>query len=368
MYIIGEASGPERDSHGTEIAPEAIVDFSRQISDRVEAGDPIPYIDSHQKTGLLRELGHVMEGSVTPTFHLRVAVRLDENNPASKFLHEGLKRGKQFGMSIAGDGVDFQIVKSEDGSRAIRFFKVILREISNTTKPSWVPSFGTVLARSVDGELGVNDMPENLENEAAPEEITAPVESEPTTEVAKSEEPVSNDVTETVDTQPERSADDEPATEGEVAVVEQGAEANEIERSRVSKKDAEALLAAYKAMGERLVALGILDEGAPKTEAPENTPVENSEKGDEDFGGVAVSRELAEVIRSVVATEVEKATEPLKRTIAEQAETITELENLPAGKVPPALVREKFDANKPDLTNMTPEERLRFALRNMYEG
>lgn len=362
LYIVGEASGPERDSHGTQMSAEAIHDFARQIADRVAAGDPIPYIDSHQKTGLLRELGHVMEGMVTPDYHLRIAVRLDDNNPAATFLYDALKRGKQYGMSIAGDGVEHMTVRDDTGNRIVRFLKVALREISNTTRPSWVPSLGTVLARSIDGELGDYEMSDNLENESAPEvETTDSVESAPVADVANSDDeqtapaPEETPAEETApEAETERDADESVPSVDDISV----------ERSRISKKDAEAMLAAYSAMGAQLKALGILADA--DTEAPETTTVENSETGDETFNGLPVSRDLSDAIRSFVSSEVERATEPLTKVIEEQAATIKALEELPAGKVPPALVRDKFESDKPDLSAMSPEDRLRWGLLQVY--
>lgn len=359
LYIVGEASGPERDSHGTQMSPEAIHDFARQIADRVAAGDPIPYIDSHQKTGLLRELGHVMEGMVTPDYHLRIAVRLDDNNPAASFLYEGLKRGKQYGMSVAGDGVEHMTVRDDSGNRVVRFMKVVLREISNTTRPSWVPSLGTVLARSIDGELGDDSMSDNLENESAPEvETTGSVESAPVADVANSDD---------APTAPE--AEETSAEETTPAETERGDETVpsvddiSVERSRISKKDAEAMLAAYSAMGTQLKALGIIEDA---TDAPETTTVENSETGDDTFNGLPVSRDLSDAIKTFVSTEVERATVSLTTVIENQAATIKALEELPAGKVPPALVRDKFESDKPDLSAMSPEDRLRWGLTQVY--
>lgn len=342
LYLIGEATGPERDTHGTAMAPEAIVDFARQIRERVDAGDPLPYIDNHMKVGVLRELGAVMDGSVTPDFHLQIAVRLDDGNPAALFLHNNLQRGKQYGMSIAGDGTEFQKTKDETGANLVRFTKVVLREISNTTKPSWVPSLGTVLARSLEGDDST--MPDELVTEAAPvTETVAPEESAPEAVVENAAE--------------EQTPETETPAAAEV----------EVERARISKADAAAMLATYKAMGEQLKALGIEVEAAP-----ENTTVENSDTGEEaeelvEFGGVTINRSLSDAITSAVTIEVARATETLAKTVAEQTDYIKALENLPAGKLPHPIVREKFEsADQPDLSKMTPADRLRWGLEGIY--
>jgi len=366
LYLVGEASGPEPDSHGTAMSEDAIADFARQIADRLDAGDPIPYLDSHIKVGLLRQLGHIVEGSITPDFHLRVVVRLDESNPAARYLHESITgpQKKQYGMSVGGDGVEFRVQRNGLGEKIIQFTKVLLREISNTTKPSWVPSFGTVLARSLDGDISQeNDMAEDLEK--AVEETTP--DAEPVTaEVALSADAV-QDVTST-----EESVEEEAVVErADEAADTEPVEEPVVERARIAKKDSEALLASYKALGDQLISLGVLEgtEESTPAPAPENTTVENSDTGEEDLvevGGVRLERSIAESITTFVSAEVERVTTELMQTVATQQEYITQLESMPAGKVPAPLVREKFESDKPDLSKMTPEERLRWGLNGIY--
>jgi hypothetical protein len=365
FWLYGEASGPERDMHGSEMDPAAIEDFARQIRDRVEAGDPLPYVDNHVKVGVLRELGQVMEGSVTAAGHLFIGVRLDSANAASQYVHAKLKEGKQYGMSISGDGVDYKIVKDSLGKRVIRFMRVVLSEISLTTKPSWVPSFGTVLARAIDGEQGDFDMTDNLDRDEAQETEDTSTDETPTGDVALSEP--------TSDTEPVTAE-----TEDGVERVEQEAEATEptedVERARISKKDADALLSSYRAMGANLAALGI-DTAAPDV-TPENTepaqaePVENSDAGDEyvDFGGVRVERAMAEALTGLIERTVATAVEPLQKTVEEQAAYIETLEKMPPGKFPAGVVRSEADqAGRPNLDGMSNEQKMAFALKALYE-
>lgn len=359
-YIIGEASGPEPDSHGTEMAREAIEDFARQIKERVEQGDPLPYIDSHQKDGVLRTLGHVMEAAVTPDFHLMVAVRLDTDNPAATFLYSSLKRGKQYGMSIAGDGVEYVRAKTAGGP-VLRFMKVVLREISNTTRPSWVPSFGTVLARSIDN-LGESEVSEELvRDESAPEVETVAEESEVAADVEKSSDE------QTIDAADE-AAPEEPEAPVERTTDEPIEADEDVERARIAKRDVSAILEAMKALATKLETIGIAEADEATPETPE-TPVENSEKGEEEtveFGGIRVERAVAEALTAYVDEKINAAVEPLKAEIERKDAYIEELLALPAGKVPAPVVRDKFDNDLDRIAGLTPEERLRIGLSAVY--
>lgn len=365
-YLIGEASGPERDTHGTEMAPEAIIDFQRQIIERAAAGDPIPYKDSHGKGGgVLQDLGWVVDASVTPNFHLIVRVALDDANPAADFLHRSVARGKQYGMSVAGSVQNFVMSKDESGGRVIRFLRVALREISNTTKPSWVPSFGTVLARSVEGEQGVTDMEDNLDTTAVRDDEQTTVDEASPVELNAGTEPVV-----------ENDADDANPTPTD------NVEEESIERglSQSAKAD---LLAAFSTLQQQLSALGVIPS-APENTATETTVSEaardTSETGDTEdartdsveFNGLSISRELADAINAAVAVQVEAAVKPLQEAIAERDARIEELENLPAGHVPGKVAREKFsgpaDEFSEQLSRMSPDERLRWALTKVYEG
>jgi hypothetical protein len=362
MYLVGEASGPEPDTHGTMMDPKAILGFQKQILERVEAGNPLPYKDSHGKgIGVLEDLGWVMDAAVDDKFHLKVAVKLDDANPASAFLHNSIQRGRQYGMSVKGHVEDFAYAKTDDGKRVMKLFNVVLTEISNTTRPSWVPSFGTILARSVDGESGENEMSE--------ETPTAPAAVEQTTET-----PVEASAVElSADTQ------ETPAAE---------TQETEIERS-LSKSDKEGLRADFLVLKNRMKTLGIDTEDAPETtsETPAvaadpapatevSRETETSETGDVEpastVAGFEISREMAEAIQNYVAVQVAKAVEPLNQSIIERDALIKELEETPAGVIP-KVARDKFSGEVDEFASQiarmeSPEERLHFALSKLYNG
>lgn len=151
VYITGLATGPEIDEEGERIAPEAIAKFARQIEEMANFGLPLTYRDAHIKDGVLTELGEVTKAWLTPEFHLGVEVRLDvEDNPAALSLWKKIQKGKQYGMSVAGEVHDFADEFVSDVGRIVRTYKdVVLTEISNTTRPAWTPSFGTVLSKAI---------------------------------------------------------------------------------------------------------------------------------------------------------------------------------------------------------------------------
>jgi hypothetical protein len=363
LFLYGQASGPERDSHGTEMDPTAIQDFADQIVSRTNDGDPLPYLDHHMKDGVLRELGEVVDGSVSSDYRLNIKVRLHPDNPAAAYLHSRIKQGKKYGMSIAGDGVQYRMIDDpSSGEKVIRFLKIKLKEISNTTRPSWVPSFGTVLARSIEGEEIGENMAEELVKSDATEVVDNVVANE-------SAEPVAAQVTEQTEA-PVVDASAAPVEEAPAVEAAAPAEENgEVERARIAKRDAQKLVDAFNALKGQLETLGVFEPDAPQ--AAEEAPVAKTEDApaDEnvDFNGVSVRRDLAEAITAFVTSKVDESTAVLRETVEKQAEYIKKLEELPAGKLPAAVVREKFETGLPDLGSMSNEDKLKYALGNIYK-
>jgi hypothetical protein len=355
FFLEGEASGPERDNHGTRMSKEAIQDFARQIADRVETGNPLPYIDQHLKVGVARQLGDVIAGFVNPdNHHLRVRVQLDEDNPNAMMIHKKIAlRGKQYGMSIAGNGIEFDWERDESGAKYPVFNHVDLSEISHTPAPSWSPSFGTVLARSLTEDGQEIEMSDELDTTAAVEQTTV-------TE-AEQETPVASDENVALSTE-EATAEVEASEETTEENIENTDEVEEpeVERARIAQADKDNILAAFGNLATQLRNLGIDPAAAVVAPAEEATatepqPVENSENG-----------ETMTITREMVAEMVAEAVKPFSEQIDRQNEYIQALENLPAGKKPAPLVREKFESDKPNLEAMSPEERMRYALETIY--
>lgn len=382
LYLEGEATGPEQDNHRTRMLPEAIEDFARQIKERWESGDPIPYLDAHQKIvtregqrvkvtpkGALARLGHVVEGWIKPNGRLGVRVELDKDNPAALFIHRKAAQGFKYGMSIYGNcDPKTDVVKDDQG---IAFKRISLGEISNTTAPSWVHSLGTVLARSLDADEADEENPmTELANEA--ERTEAPAEE--TTEDAERQENESPEApaaeaAETTEETTERETQTEAQTEAEV------------ERARISKADNEKVVEAFTAFYSTLTGLGVelpkwevatdtATEPAATEAAPESASREEvSETGTEanvvEFAGHAVEREVAEAIAAFVGEKMTEAAAVIER----QAEYIKKLEEMPAGKTPPARVKGKFENPLDEITSIQdPNERLKAALNIIYQN
>lgn len=252
LFIEGVASGLGVDAHGHEMDPKAIAGFAEQIRMRAEAGDPIPYLDWHNDKSVMSELGSVVEGSVDPDWNLRIRVKLDEDNAASTLLYKRIKRGKKFGMSVKGSA-DKWAERFDAGRRILRFFDVALTEVSNTTKPIWTPSFGTVLAKAVIDEADAEsvqtegDTPEMSKDDTADlttgEAEGAPADDETTEPEAVEAEGAAEDTT---------AAAESEASEDEVEVMKAGAKYSKTAKSN--------FLAMYKQMGDMLRAEGILDD------------------------------------------------------------------------------------------------------------
>jgi phage head maturation protease len=314
LYIVGEATGPEIDSQEERIHPEAIKAFAAQIKDRLAAGDPIPYLDEHDKStsgrGVLRHLGDLVDGEITENDHLRVRVRLNEDNPAATFLYRQIQAGKKFGMSINGDVLEWsdELVKSI--GRKVRTFKsVILTHIANTTRPVWTPSLGTVLNRAVEKALA----DEGNGEEMAEEIVVESTKVETTTEETPVEE------TTTVETKTEETKVETPA--------ETPAEESPANNSLESKMDA--LITAFSSLAEAL---------KPQTPAP-----------------VTVERSEPET------TEPEISKSEVDR-IADLEAELANLKQKSSTPTPPMITKAQNDEFEGLLKSMSPQERLRMAL------
>lgn len=315
LYIVGEATGPEIDSQEERLDPNAIKAFTAQIADRVAAGDPIPYLDEHDKStsgrGVLRHLGDIVEGEITDNDHLKIKVRLNEDNPAATFLYRQIQAGKKFGMSINGEVLEFadELVKSI--GRKVRTFKsVILTHVANTTRPVWTPSLGTVLNRAVEKALADEGDGEEMAEETV-------VESTKVTEETATETPATETTTEETTTEETR--------------VEETTEtpAEETNESTSLDDKINALLTGFATLVEAMKA----QTAAPvEVSRSEETPEPEISKSESDDKVARLEAELAE--------------------IKERSATPT----------PPVLTKAQTEEFEGIMKSMSPQERLRVAL------
>jgi len=222
-YIVGYASGPEVDSEGERMDPEAIARFSTQINSAPES-DRLVYRDAHAPDGVLRDLGEITKAWVESNFHLGIEVKLDDDNPSSMYLFRQLKKGKQYGMSVAGHVVDYAIeFVAEVGKSVLTYKNVVLDEISNTTRPAWYPSFGTVLSKSIkdasiDAPAGVTVEEDEL-LDATVEDATKSEEVVETTEGETTEKSEDAEVVETTEKASDAATDAASAAYIEASII-----------------------------------------------------------------------------------------------------------------------------------------------------
>lgn len=221
-FIIGLASGPEIDATDERMDQNLVYRYADQInaSGGLSLDAHLPYRDAHAPDGVMRDLGWLTSSWINDDQRLAVEVKLDEENPAAMYLFRQLKRGKKYGMSVAGKVLDYVDEWVTDVGKTIRTYKdVILTEISNTTRPAWTPSFGSVLAKAIsdDGEPVVatgSDTPAETDvtpkgelmpaegiQDAQKAEETAPVVEAPETAI----EPVAEAVEDTAKSETEET-------------------------------------------------------------------------------------------------------------------------------------------------------------------
>lgn len=204
FYVIGLASGPEIDATDERMDQELVYRYADQInaSGGLTLDAHLPYRDAHAQDGVMRDLGWLTNAWINDQQRLAVEVKLDEDNPAAMYLFRQLKRGKKYGMSVAGKVLDYVDEWVAEVGKTIRTYKdVILTEISNTTRPAWTPSFGSVLAKAIsDAGSGVasgSDTPAIAE--VAPQGELMPAEIQ---DAQKAEETAITSTEETVVEQP----------------------------------------------------------------------------------------------------------------------------------------------------------------------
>lgn len=164
-YLLGESSGPEIDAEEQFMTKGCIADMAAQINKK-----SIPYRDEHVKKGVAAQLGDVVEAAITPQKHLFTKTLLDPDSPIAMMLWKKVRRGKQYGQSVAGYALRLA-KKTVGGGRVLKGFdRIRLDHIANTTRPSWQHGLGAMIAKSQDwSEVDWSEVDEYEEDTLFPE-------------------------------------------------------------------------------------------------------------------------------------------------------------------------------------------------------
>lgn len=354
IYITGYASGPEVDSEGERMAPEAIERFAAQIN-ATDVDTRLVYRDAHAPDGVLRDLGDITKAWVTEKFHLGIEVKLDEANPAASYLFKQLEKGKQYGMSVAGHVVDYVDEVIADAGQVVRTYKnVVLDEISNTTRPAWYPSFGSVLAKSIkDAEAASIE-----EGTVKTVKSTLPADAEDTTtkadesaEDAAAEEDTTTKADDAVTTDSTEKADDAAADDTTEKAAD-AADDTDVEKAgrKVSGATAKELIAAYETITNALTSIGVI--AAP--EAGEGEAEKSADNADE------ATTEKSDASTDAESTELAD----LRKALEQATARIATLEAQPTAQAPGAITdtSKSTDELSDLLSKASPAERLRIAM------
>lgn len=329
IYLIGMATGPEIDSQNERVHPSLIHKWANQIN-RGEI--EVVYRDWHQKDTSLSDLGIVTKAWVDETDHLGIEVKLDEDHPTAVYIHKSVKKGKQYGMSVFGKVISYADEYLQDVKRNVRtFYDATLEEVSNTTKPVYTPSFGTVLSKAV-SEAAVGDNRLGDEVKTTPQDSSEEVNTSTTTDSGAATAPDTGEA-------PETAADN---TTVEKAVKSE------------NKKDEKALAGIVKnwtALGEQLKAAGLLPEAdAASGSTSEETTVTKSED----------SQDSAEASTSSAPDD---SVATLQKSVNSLAEVVTALAGkISDGGAPVVVQKSEADPLGELKAEVDPIERLRLAL------
>lgn len=395
LYIVGFASGPELDAEGERIDEVMIYRFAEQINSTsgMPLADRLPYRDAHAKDGVFMDLGWITRAWVNEQGHLGVEVKLDDESPAATHLFRQIQRGKQFGMSVGGMVIDFVDEYVESLGRFVRTYTdIILREISNTTRPAWSPSFGTVLAKAIKDAEESESTPEG-DNPSMDEELQQDIETpatdsseQPEVEKADEAEAVTEEeavekTDEVEETEEVEKTEEEPAAEEAVedAEVEKTDEPAEEAEPEVEKSEEESEEAAPEAEVEKAEEPDASTDELAKAMADSITNyIQHILRGvaSGDIQKTVSADEESTLTKSLQAFDqtvkgLESKVEDLSKSLHEATARIEELENSPAGDDAPDMIERAeltFNDVQKALETMPVSDRLRLGLRAAFEN
>lgn len=167
LYLIGEASGLEKDRDGERMELGTLQKMAKDIADGYidEFGNlkPVVLKNTHLRDGITTEIGELTDAWVNENQRLAVKAKLYKENPDAKWLHVATtEKGKKFGLSI--EGKAWETAGEYDPitkSRGTVLKDVFLRGIAVTSQPSWTKSWFQTIQKSFD-KIEEDDKKEGL--------------------------------------------------------------------------------------------------------------------------------------------------------------------------------------------------------------
>jgi hypothetical protein len=324
--ISGVAMGLGKDEQKQKMSQTAIQSVARQVA----AGN-IPFKDHHAKIDSIlgSDIGTVVSAIVDEDFNLQVEVELDDVHPSAEYLYRSLNKGKQFGMSVGGTISKFHI-ENDNGESVVVIDDMVIDEISATTRPVFVKSFGTVVRKAIDA-AETESSGETMEPEVT---TTEPVES-------PVEVPTTNPAVEEAASAPET-----PVVVDSPEPVEKAVSADSARENQKLKK-AVSLFAQGNAI---LAELGLTDLLSDSPEKP--VEVEKSQPAAEDTSELTV-------LKSMMQEQADKHAQELE--VLKSMIPSTPLPGLPRPT-------DELEEMRKRIESLSPSERIRFGLKMLHDG
>lgn len=146
-YIQGIGTGTLEDRDGQRMSKTFLDKFLSKL--------PLPLTDAHERDGIFKDIGTVVSGTWVKdqndpnTYHIDFTCELEEDNYAADQLCKNLLKGKKYGLSIqATEPVARTVFSKRLNKNIIEFVDAIPTNVSVTTRPSYIPSMLSVLAKS----------------------------------------------------------------------------------------------------------------------------------------------------------------------------------------------------------------------------
>ena len=361
-HLVGLASGPEIDAQGERMSPQVIYRFADQINagGGLPLADRLVYRDAHADDGVMRDLGWVNKAWVNEHGQLAVDVLLDDENPAAMYLYKQIERGKKFGMSVAGRVLEAAEEFVADIGRKVQTFKsVILTEISNTTRPAWTPSFGSVLAKALKDDLkDIQDWPV--------EDLTGESDDEALADSSEGDDQIMSDT----DLDQSGTAEDQVDTDTDAGEADADAQksdetqVDDVEKAgRKFSADTRAdMLALYESFGSKLKDWGVIDADTTDTDSESST-----DKAD-DAEDTAETQKTDDEPTDELSV-LKAAIEELRASDAAKTAKIEELEKRQPTQLPPVIHGETGMADfEKSWNSLDPSAKLRVSLAALHDG